>query len=269
MGEYLGVRFDTIRANGRAHMRKLVIQKTLNNVLKYPSIEKEVWDSVQGLHPKTLILSELGSMGKDDADPELWRTIVDEIYYTGRADTPVYLKIDMWKKDKQCLGAKPLLQLSSLKHLFILKQQLLKQLDPSHDRDVEELRSLVKKQAAAYARLAKEGDETFREMTLDQLLDVHDSFLYLEARDEDWSVIDIACTCKRCYKWAVCSHTALISLICVDELEIPGKWVQAEPGLRKARGRRSVGLGSGIAGVQRSLKLMNKIAKEKRDSIKK
>ncbi len=50
---------------------------------------------------------------------------------------------------------------------------------------------------------------------------------------------------------------------------MPDQWVQAEPGLRKAGGRWSVGLGRGIAAVQRRLKLMNKIAKEKRGSIKK
>ena len=139
----------------------------------------------------------------------MWR----KIFYSGRVDTPLHLKIDMWRTEKQRIGAKPLLQLSSLKHLFIPKQQLLKQLDPSNDRDVEELRILMKEQLTAYVSLAKAEDDSFREMTLDQLLDINDSFLYLEAREKDWSVIDMACTCKRSYKWAACCHSALVGLI--------------------------------------------------------
>ena len=126
MGEYLGIRFNTIRAKGKEHRRRLMDQKTPNTFMKVPPLVKEIWDRVQELHPKTLILSELGSLGKEDDCPERWRTIVEEIFYSGRVDTPLHLKIDIWQTEKQRIGAKPLLQLSSLKHLFIPKQQLLK-----------------------------------------------------------------------------------------------------------------------------------------------
>ncbi len=42
-------------------------------------------------------------------------------------------------------------------------------------------------------------------------------------------------------QWTVCAHNTLISLILKPDLIIPETWEQAEPSLRKARGRRSIG----------------------------
>ncbi len=58
--------------------------------------------------------------------------------------------------------------------------------------------------------------------------------------------------------------------MCFDKtLKVPENWEQAEPSLRKARGRRGVPAGSGIAGVKRRLTLMKAIAKSKKDGVKK
>ena len=109
----------------------------------------------------------------------------------------------------------------------------------------------MKEQLVVYCKLLNKTDESYVNLTLDDLLDVNDSFLHIDAREKDWSAIDLACCCKRCYKWTVCSHTTLVGMCFIFGLNVPGKWEQAEPSLRKARGRRAVGLGSGIAGVKR------------------
>jgi hypothetical protein len=58
--------------------------------------------------------------------------------------------------------------------------------------------------------------------------------------------------------------------MCFDtKLKVPLNWEQAEPSLRKARGRRGVPSGRGIAGVKRRLSLMKAIAKTKKDGVKK
>jgi hypothetical protein len=113
------------------------------------------------------------------------------------------------------------------------------------------LRAEIKTQLEDYVKLCKDDDESFVNIRLDQLLDLKDSFVYLMAREKEWSAVDLACKYKRCYKWTVCAHNTLIGLIVKPDLIIPEKAEQAEPRLRKARGRRSIRLGRGIADVKR------------------
>ncbi len=51
-------------------------------------IDKEVWDRVQELHLKKLILSLLGGQSRDDEKTALWNKMTEEIVYSGRPDTP-------------------------------------------------------------------------------------------------------------------------------------------------------------------------------------
>jgi hypothetical protein len=60
-----------------------------------------------------------------------------------------------------------------------------------------------------------------------------------------------------------------VPTISLSTLSVPDAWEQAEPGLRKGRGRRGVGAGRGIAEVKRRLKLVKTIEKEERDDIRK
>ena len=120
-----------------------------------------------------------------------------------------------------------------------------------------------------FKELCEPTDESFQSMKLDELLDVDDSFVHVYYHGKDWSVVDLACTCKYCYQWAVCAHSALVAMCFDSTLRVPDAWEQAEPGLRKARGRRGVGAGRGIAGVKRRLKLVKTIEKEKRDGVRK
>ena len=86
MGEYLGIRFNTIREKGREHRSKMLNQKTQNTFMKVLPPVKEVWDSVQELHPKTLLLSENWFNGQEG---RLSRTVEDGcggnfLFWTGR-----------------------------------------------------------------------------------------------------------------------------------------------------------------------------------------
>ena len=63
--------------------------------------------------------------------------------------------------------------------------------------------------------------------------------------------------------------TVLIGMCFDPTLSVPDKWEQAEPSLRKARGRRGVGLGRGVAGEKRRLELVKTMEKSKKDGVKK
>ena len=83
------------------------------------------------MHPKTLILSILKPSSKDDPAPDFFNTMTEEIYDMGTHDTPLHLKIDMWRKDKQRHENKLTLKLSQLKCLFMPRQKFLNQIDPN------------------------------------------------------------------------------------------------------------------------------------------
>ena len=90
----------------------------------------------------------------------------------------------------------------------------------------------------------------------------------LEAREKNWSVVEMACTCKTCFQYCVCADTVLVGMCFDTKLSVPDRWEQAEQSLRKARGRRGVGLGRGIAGEKRRLALMKTLEKSKKDGVK-
>lgn len=265
LGEYLGSRFDTIKSMGKEHRLRLFQQGTPNRFTSIPKFDKAMWDRVQGMHPKTLVLTVLKSQTKDDKTPGLFTEMMEDIYSTGPADTPLHLKIVSWRRQQHRAGKKVDMQLSQLKTLYVPRQKLLRQIDPDNSLEVDEVRELLAPQLEVFTRLIMEEDESYRSMSLDELLDVNESYLVLSARAKTWSAVALACSCKTCYKFCVCGDTALLGMCFNDSLSVPLEYMQAEPGLRKARGRR----GRGIAGEKRRLMLLKAIEKTQADGVKK
>jgi hypothetical protein len=96
LGTYLGVRFNTIESKAKEHMQKLIKLQTPNKFLVVPAkqiISKKGWDCVQSCHAKTLLMSVLHPVRKDDANPALYNKMMEEIYFTAGPTTPLHLKI--------------------------------------------------------------------------------------------------------------------------------------------------------------------------------
>jgi hypothetical protein len=212
-------------------MQKLIKQQTPNKFLAVPSISKKVWDYVQSRHFKTLLMSVLHPVSKDDENPALYKKMMEEIYFTGGPTTPLHLKIVMWRKEKARLGIKSPLALSNLKCLLIPRQKFLKQYDAADDQPVDELRELVKSQLEFFEELCAPDDQSFRSLKQDQLLDINDSFVHLYYHGKDWSAVDLACTCKHCYQWTVCADNVLVAMCFDSTLRVPdacvAEWVLA------------------------------------------
>ena len=269
MGEYLGARCATIKAKGMEHRQRLIDQKTPNRFISYPKISKDMWDFVQGVHPKTLVLAVLMPQSGDDDSPALFARMTQQIYEQGEADTLLHVKIAKWHADNARRGVTYPLALSKVKCLFQPRQRLLKQVDPDNALSVSEVRDLIAQQLDTYTRLTLPADQTYTSLSLDTLLDVDGSFLHIDARGKEWSAVAVACSCRKCYKFTVCGDAVLLGMCFNAKLKVPGNWEQAEPSLRKARGRRGVPAGRGIAGVKRRLSLMKAIQKSTSDGIKK
>jgi hypothetical protein len=146
------------------------------------------------------------------------------------------------------------IDISDCKTIFLPRQPLLHKIDPGSHRPLDEVRAEVEQYAEVFLALYSEDDESHREMTLSEVLDAAETFHVVNYRQEEWSAVDVSCSCKRGYKWTLCGHSTLVSMLFYDELVVPAVWDQASPSLRKARGRRGivgVGKGRGVAGVKR------------------
>ncbi len=222
-----------------------------------------------GSASKDPVLSVLMPQSSDDTSPAQYASMAQMIFEQGDADTLLHLKISMWHTDSKRRGIAHPLPLSKVKCFFMPRQRLLKQVDPDNALSVLEVRDLIALQLDTYTRLMLPEDQSYTSLSLDDLLDVDGSFLHIDACGKEWSAVAIACSCRTCYKYSVCGDSVLLGMCFDAKLKVPGNWEQAEPSLRKARGRRGVPAGRGIAGVKRRLSLMKAIAKSKMTASRK
>jgi hypothetical protein len=233
-------------------MTKLADQGTPNRFIEIPKFDKEVWDSVQAMHPKTLAVSILGMHAKSTEYTSLTADVCDMAHSDS---TPLHHRIALWHAAHN--GDKLEIDISDCKNIFLPRQRLLNKIDPGNHRPLEEVRAEVEGYAEVFFALYSDGDEEHRKMTLREMLDAAEAFHVVSYRSETWSAVPVSCSCKHGYKWTLCGHSALVSMMFDDEIVVPSLWDQASPSLRKARGRRGivtivgVGKGRGLAGVKR------------------
>ncbi len=67
-------------------------QGTPNRFIEIPKFDKEVWDSVPAMHPKTLAVSILcQQIGKSDEKSMAYASLTDEVYDMAHSDaTPLH-----------------------------------------------------------------------------------------------------------------------------------------------------------------------------------
>jgi hypothetical protein len=162
-----------------------------------PPITKDVWDHIQSFHPKKLALSFLRAEKKKDQLPLTFQNMMQKIHDLS-STKPLNIRIGMWyiqlsEKDKV-----PPISASDCKYVFIPRQKLLKVIDPTGARalaDVlDEVEILVEKYQAAIA----EDDESYKQLSLCELLDIYETFHLVNYRHEGWSAVDLCCGCPTC-----------------------------------------------------------------------
>ena len=78
-------------------MTKLSDQGHPNRFIEIPKFDKEVWDSVQAMHQKTLVTSILCKTGKCDAKSIAYAALTEEVYEIAHSDeTPLHHRIALW-----------------------------------------------------------------------------------------------------------------------------------------------------------------------------
>ncbi len=183
---------------------------------------------------------------------------------------PLHIRIGMWHTQLAEKGeAIPILD-SDCKYVFMPRQKLLKAIDPTGTRLLDDVRDEIADMAEKFQAVISEDDRMYTEMTLCDMLDIYEFFYVLNYREPQRSAVDICCGCATCLQWTVCGHNTLLANCFDPKLSVPTKWEQSSPSLRLARGRRGlpgVSKGRGIAGAKR-LRFEKVIAQEKQSGVK-
>jgi hypothetical protein len=141
---------------------------TPNRFLTIPPITKEVWDHVQCFHCKTLALSvlrpEKKKDGKKDENPRSYKIMMQEINNMSTSK-PLHIRIGMWHTQLAEKGeAIPILD-SDCKYVFMPQQKLLKAIDPTGTRLLDDVRDEIAILAKKFQAVISEDDRTYTEMT--------------------------------------------------------------------------------------------------------
>ena len=115
---------------------------------------------------------------------------------------------------------------------------------------------------AEYKLLMKDKNTDYKQMKLQEILDLYAKFHYLEYKSENWSVVDWGCTCVACLRDAVCQHSTLIGMFFNSKLVVPESLVEALPSERKTTLKR------GMAGTKRKRYLAAKLLQTKKVNSK-
>ena len=257
IGTFIGCLCHFVKELGKEHEGTLVAAGTPNAFISEPVIHKEIWDSLQHMHPLTLACSFVtpnAFISEQVIHKEIWDllqhmhplTLVCSFVMTGKGkklDTALaryiglihlriktHLRIKSWHENYNQI-AYP--RIEDIKSMLVPSQRLLNILDPDGTLDTAELRELLKERRHQYEDIVLDNDtEVLDEMPLEEALDVYESFHHM-TRNATWCKVPFTCTCVTSHAHCVCQHAVMLTSIFDRDLNVPAEYVAATPGLRK------------------------------------
>jgi hypothetical protein len=146
-----------------------------NRFTSIPKIDKEVWDNVQSMHPKTLAASILCNTGKSDAVAIAYAELMEEIYDMANSDDmPLHRGIGVWRAVHN--GEDLAIDILDCKYLFVQCQKLLNKIEPGSHRLLDDARAEVERYTEKFLTLSVEDEVSHKEMTLRELLAAVEAF---------------------------------------------------------------------------------------------
>ena len=267
LGTFIGGLVHNIEEKGKEHQAFLIKAGRPNQFISTPTVSAKVWDMIITRHPKTLSLTV--AVSKKPEFAKLVQAVADEIYERGAETTPLHIKIARWhlamfQQREHCtlLDAEEKLNLMNAQ-LIMPRQEFLFELDPTGSRTLADMRTLVAEEGRKYLRLIHKGNKDHEGMTLAEILALADKFHVITPKPEGWGVVNLGCSCSKCYKHLHCCHSVLFGMILDPLLKVPTSREVVEPSLRKGRS-----MTRGTAGVKRK-RLLAAMAAEKRTAFKK
>ena len=228
IGTFIGCLCHFVKELGKEHEGTLVAAGTPNAFISEPVIHKEIWDSLQHMHPLTLACSFVMTGKGKKLDTALARYI--GLIYDHVDDLPTHLRIKSWHENYNQI-AYP--RIEDIKSMLVPSQRLLNILDPDGTLDTAELRELLKERRQQYEDIVLDKDtEVLDKMPLEEALDVYESFHHM-TRNATWGKVPFTCTCVTSHAHCVCQHAVMLTSIFDRDLNVPAEYVAATPGLRK------------------------------------
>ena len=113
-----------------------------NAFISDPKQTKEMYDTVQAMHPKTLsVCTIVATYTKCNRD--LYHDMVEEVMKSGHPRAPPHLKVLAYHRNRVAAGQALPLQLLDLKTVLMPRQWFLTRLDPEGDHPVADLRAML------------------------------------------------------------------------------------------------------------------------------
>ena len=139
LGTFLGAMFHFIKEIGKEHMEHLIKTGAPNAFKRSPVISQAIFDLMQDMHPKTLACTMLLDTTGKEKDKKFFER-VHQIMALCEGTTPIHLKIQAWHRNNKKFGVSqgpP--RLENFKELLMLRQNILKAIDPDFTKSTDEL----------------------------------------------------------------------------------------------------------------------------------
>ncbi len=186
--------------------------------------------------PKTLstifLLMERQSQDKLQNLAKAFAERVREIEAT--EGTALHLKIETWHMNNAIeeidVGFP---KLEDLQSLLMPRQHVLKRIDPTISKSVDEVRRELKDLKKQYVEVVIIGKQP-KDLGVSDALDLYETFHHLENK-KDWVMLPIplSCSCATNHKDCCCKHAGLVTSVFDPKIKVPTTYIAAEPSLRK------------------------------------
>ncbi len=97
---------------------------------------------------------------------------------------PLHIRIGMWHTQLSEKDEEPPISARNCKFVFIPRQKLLKAIDPTGARALADVRDEVEILVEKYQAIIAEDDESYKQLSLCELLDIYETFHLVNYRHE-------------------------------------------------------------------------------------
>jgi hypothetical protein len=234
-----------------------------NHFIREPQETREMYDAVQAMHPKTLSACFILTTSTGKRNPEIiYRDMMEQVMESGRARTPLHLKVLAYHNDRIAQREQLPLELHELKSVLMPRQWWLRKLDPDGLLTVPELRQKLEPHVRMYKAVVLRIGHEPPDLDVKQALRIYQKF-HLISQQSTWGRIPISCSCKVCFPNCVCEDTIMFAALFNPKVRVPADQVTATVSKRQVQ--KPIG---GAAGYKRRRLIAERACNEKAVSSK-
>ncbi len=208
-----------------SHWRTDTAKLHIPNKYTFPNMQwpiGEDWNRLELLHQYVL---ELSYADGGSAAKETWRKSMRMIHAVQgiKALTPVHEKVRMLHE----MDSLVVLARTNLTSIVIPSTRFLDSVDATRSISIDELREVIRPSRHHFEDMMSnplQFESDHPAMTIDELIDLYESFYLLEPIEEKWGRWgSLRCMCKDFMSAALCRHSLLLAMLYDVILKFPAK----------------------------------------------